>query len=79
MNLKKLETKCPVCGSKNVPVEFTAEIGRFGPTVKAEYLCTGFVRRIFKPKKACKVKYSVKLIEKDAECVMNAMGGTGNE
>ena len=49
MNLKKLETKCPVCGSKNVPVEFTAEIGRFGPTVKRNTcvpdLCGGFLSR----------------------------------
>lgn len=82
MNLNGLESKCPICGTKNAPVEFTAEIGRYGPTVKAEYLCTGFRRRIFRPKKACKVKYRIKLIEEDAERVMNEIysaGGTDHE
>lgn len=82
MNLNGLETKCPVCGTKNAPVEFTANMGFRGPTVKVECLCTGFRRRLFRPKKACKVKYRIELIEEDAERVINEIcsaGGTGNE
>lgn len=70
MELKTLETKCPICESKNAPDEFTVEIGT-GVTVKAEYYCTGKVRRIFRRAKPCRTQYRVILRDDAAERVIS--------
>lgn len=70
MELKTLETKCPICGSKNAPDEFTAEIGT-GATVKAEYYCAGKIRRIFRKAKPCQTQYRIVLRNDAAERVVS--------
>lgn len=72
MELKTLETKCPICGSKNAPDEFTAEIST-GTTVKAEYYCTGKIRRIFRKTKPCQTQYRIVLRNDAAERVISEM------
>ena len=72
MELKTLETKCPICGSKNAPDKFTAEIGT-GATVKAEYYCAGKMRRIFRKAKPCQTQYRVVLHDESAERVISEM------
>lgn len=72
MELKTLETKCPVCGHKNTPDEFSAEIST-GTTVKAEYHCTGKIRRIFRKAKPCQTQYRIVLRNDAAERVISEM------
>ena len=80
MELKALETKCPVCGPKNVPVKFSTEIGGGGMQVKAKYFCEGKVRRIFRRARICQTQYRIILRHDAAERVIreiHADSGTG--
>lgn len=78
MELKNLETKCPICGAKNTPVEFTAETGN-GTRIKAEYYCGGKIRRLFRRSKPCVTQYRIVLRDEAAERVISEIylaGGT---
>lgn len=80
MKINALETKCPVCGGKNTPVEFSAEIGAGGAQVTAEYCCEGKFRRIFRSAKPCQTRYKIVLRNDTAERVIreiHSAGGTG--
>lgn len=78
MEIKVLETKCPVCGGKNTPVEFTAELdGGLGAKVKAEYYCTGKVRRIFRRAKPCQTQYRIVLRNDAAKWVIGEIYSSG--
>ena len=69
MELKSLETRCPICGRKNIPATFSAELGP-GTTVKAEYYCEGKIRRIFRRAKSCQTQYRIVLRNDAAEQVI---------
>ena len=81
MNLNSLKTKCPVCGAKNAPIMFSAEIGG-GAKVEANYICSAEIRRFCRPKKQCKTRYKIELTGQAAERVIKEIyseGGTEYE
>lgn len=77
MKLKSLETKCPICGTKNVPLSFTAEIDGNEKKVKAEYYCAGKVRWILRRAKPCQTQYRIVLRNDAAEQVLSEICLTG--
>ena len=60
--MDKIALKCPVCGKVNNPVLFSADIGSRA-TVKMEYICSGKIKRLFRPGKSCETKYRVELYD----------------
>ena len=80
--MDKIALKCPVCGKVNNPVLFSADIGSRA-TVKMEYICSGKIKRLFRPGKSCETKYRVELYGAAAERAINDMrsaeGGKNSE
>lgn len=76
MKLKALETRCPVCGGKNIPVTFKAELGA-GAKVQAEYYCVCKIRRIFRRAKTCQTQYRIVLRDDAAERVIREIYSAG--
>lgn len=75
MKLETYELKCPVCGTKNVPVELTMEMGIGGPKVGASYQCAAWTKRPFRPAKPCRTRYKIELC--GAEAVRALYGDKG--
>ena len=78
MELKTFVLKCPVCGTKNMPIEFAEEIGIAGPKVKASYICAGERKRLFRRAKQCKTRYKIELYGDEAKKVLE-WGGTNSD
>lgn len=74
MKLKAFELKCPVCGTKNVPMEITEEIGIAGPKVKASYSCAGERKRLFRRAKQCMTRYKIELYGDEAKRALEGGG-----
>lgn len=70
--MDKVAMKCPICGKVNSPALLSADVGS-RTTIKMEYICSGEIRRFFRPKKRCETRYKVELYGAAAERAISAI------